>query len=236
MSGSINSLYGAVGGNSYATWAINCRLAAYSTPFTLEMYVYPININSGSLFNVGADDGGSGVGRMQFGIDNVTGKLYYNYAGYPNVLMTSASVVLNKWNYLTWVSNGTTMTAYLNGVAGTPFTISSTSTSQYSVGGDDGGIWFPVGSNDVPSGATCIEADITNVRYTNGTALYNSNFYPPLSPLTALSNTQFLLLSNTSPTYLFNSASNNIQYTNQTNLNFSSLSPFNAASLMWVGI
>jgi hypothetical protein len=222
------------------TCGASFTLATYSTPFTLEMYIYPLVDYNAQLFSIGlAPDGENDTLEMQFGTTSGSQQLYYSYrdsvAGPPSVVMTTAAVAINKWNHVAWVSNGTTMTAYLNGVAGTPFTISSVSGTSTSVLTDP---TFNYGflANTSQAQAASFIGYSTNVRYVNGTALYNSNFYPPLSPLLAVPNTQLLLSVNSAPTYLTDSSIYNTTGNPSGPVSYSSLSPFNAASLMWVGI
>ena len=130
-------------------------------------------------------------------------RLYINSSGYVDFLVapgggttsydtTSASTVtLNSWNHAAIVRNGTTITVYLNGVAGTPFTYSGVIGTGYSLA---------LGAATLPGGGGGVgqyfPGFISNARIINGTALYTTNFTPSTTPLTAIANTSLLTLQN----------------------------------------
>ena len=130
-------------------------------------------------------------------------RLYINSSGYVDFLVapgggttsydtTSASAVtLNSWNHAAIVRNGTTITVYLNGVAGTPFTYSGVIGTGYSLA---------LGAATLPGGGGGVgqyfPGFISNARIINGTALYTSNFTPSTTPLTAVANTVLLTCQN----------------------------------------
>jgi hypothetical protein len=72
-----------------------------------------------------------------------------------------------------------------------------------------------------------LDAEITNVRVTIGTALYTSNFTPPTAPLTKQANTVLLLTMDNSSSYLTDSSDNNLSVTApNANVSFNTASPF----------
>jgi hypothetical protein len=84
------------------------------------------------------------------------------------------------------VRNGNTHTFYVNGVAnGSPATVS------YSAPAPQSNIY--VGKSDLF--AEYMNGYISNLRVVKGTAVYTANFTPPTSPLTAISGTSLLLLT-----------------------------------------
>jgi hypothetical protein len=116
--------------------------------------------------------------------------------GYKNSGLT---VPLNQWNHFAYVRNGTTVTPYLNGVAGTTYTdsrnLSKTAT------------WYV--ASDETNGAN-LSGYMTDVRVVVGTAVYTSTFTPPTAPLTAITNTQ-LLLSTTNAGIIDNAMCNDLE-------------------------
>jgi hypothetical protein len=83
--------------------------------------------------------------------------------------ITSANVILNQWQSFAFVRSGSTTTAYLNGVAGTPVASTFTVTT---------GSWH-IGS--------ALRSEpfwgwLSNIRFTKGVARYTSN-YTPSAPL-----------------------------------------------------
>ena len=110
-----------------------------------------------------------------------------NASGYPafgnDVGGVTSSVLapLNAWTHIAAVSNGTTVTLYVNGVATagpTAYTIPST-TSAVTIGS------YPV-DNPYFSGY------ISNIRIVKGTAVYTGNFTPSTAPVTNIANTSLL--------------------------------------------
>ena len=103
------------------------------------------------------------------------------------VYITSASeLTLNTWNHVAVVRNGTTVKVYVNGISKVTFTRSDSLA---------GGIGY-IGSYDSVSGF--FQGNISNFRSVTGTAVYNSNFTPTITPLTAITNTTVLTLQSSS--------------------------------------
>lgn len=110
-----------------------------------------------------------------------------NASGYPafgnDVGGVTSSVLapLNAWTHIAAVSNGTTVTLYVNGVATagpTAYTVPST-TAAVTIGS------YPV-DNPYFSGY------ISNIRIVKGTAVYTGNFTPSTAPVTNIANTSLL--------------------------------------------
>ena len=87
--------------------------------------------------------------------------------------------VVNTWYHIAVVKEGTSTKLYVDGTLYGSGTFSGTPADNSNV----------VSINY--SGGT-IDADISNVRFIRGTALYTSNFTPPTKPLTAVTNTTLL--------------------------------------------
>jgi hypothetical protein len=104
----------------------------------------------------------------------------------------TGSVSASTWYHFALVRNGSTFTIYLNGVA------SGTATSSTTVANNDG---FNIGAALNASGTGGFNGYITNVRMVVGTAVYTSNFTVPTAPLTAITNTTFLLNVNSGSLY-----------------------------------
>jgi hypothetical protein len=108
-----------------------------------------------------------------------------------------STMPLNQWNHWALVrsSSGTSIRAYLNGVGGTAVTASG-AIDPYTRRGDlSGALGIYLGVNDANWTSytpTFLNGYQSNVRYIVGTALYTADFTPPTSPLTAITNTQYL--------------------------------------------
>jgi surface protein len=116
-------------------------------------------------------------------------------------LFNNSNLTTGTWHHIAVVRSGSTITAYLDGVA-TGNTTSCTGTFMNSLS------TVYIGKNTWRSGY--LNASISNMRYVVGTAVYTANFTPPTSVLTAISGTQFLFLANDVNFPLKDSGPNNI--------------------------
>jgi hypothetical protein len=112
----------------------------------------------------------------------------------------TASVSTSTWYHFALVRNSTNITLYVNGVASGSVTSSAT---IYALGG------FNIGAEQNSSGFGVLNGYLTNIRMVVGTALYTSTFTPPTTPLTAITNTTFLLGVNSGSRYLDSSGLSN---------------------------
>lgn len=97
----------------------------------------------------------------------------------------------DEWHHIAVVRNGTSVTIYVDGISGATLTLPvgwslGNSSRQVTIGSQNGESSFYKGT-------------ISNLRVVKGTAVYNSNFTRPSSPVTAISGTSLLLnFANTS--------------------------------------
>jgi hypothetical protein len=168
--------------------------------FTWEAWVYPQSLPAGAAYKTfwaqRATD-------PQFGGPLVSINSSGNYilfianaaasAWSVSTFNTGLNVSLNTWQHIALVKNGTTVTLYLNGVAGT-------STTHSTAVGTAGGTCLMSGTT---GGTQVVDGYMSNFRIVKGTAVYTSNFTPPTAPLTAISGTQ--LLTCQSSTFIDNS-------------------------------
>ena len=104
-------------------------------------------------------------------------------ANLSNIITSSINLVANTWQHIALVRSGATLTMYINGVSAG----SATDTLTY--------------SNDSLKIGKAWDANywsgyLTDIRIVKGTAVYTGAFTPPTAPLTAVTNTQFLLTAN----------------------------------------
>lgn len=129
-----------------------------SGDFTYEAWVYKTTASMGAVIGLDASTG-------SLMIDNITPTIQfgtYNYA--------SSSIILNTWQHIALVKQGTLFTWYINGINAGTFTKSvDIAASKLWVGG--------AGSNFPFTGY------INNIRVTSGTARYTGNFTPEYSYL-----------------------------------------------------
>ncbi len=148
--------------------------------FTVEFWTYPLATGKWVL----ASGNGSIVGTSiswQYGYG--TFDFYY---GSSYVQITSPTLTLNSWQYITVVRNGATITVYKDGVSTGTANIGS---NTLNTGGSEP---FYVGGYPAADIGQ-INGYLSDVRVVKGTAVYTSNFTPPTAPLTAITNTKLLL-------------------------------------------
>jgi hypothetical protein len=105
--------------------------------------------------------------------------------GSPAISITTTATALpNTWTHIAVTRSGSTFTCWINGVSAGTATFAGTL------------YWSPpvlyVGSGN-DSATNYFTGYISNPRIVKGTAVYTSTFTPPTAPLTAISNTSFLL-------------------------------------------
>jgi len=172
-------------GSSYLTIASNAVFTLGTNNHTVEFWSYHTTrglydclwqYSNGSSF-------AAQVYYLQVGTDGSGGYLLLgNGAGGWGVFLTFTPPSLNVWHHYAIVRNGNIFTVYIDGV--------SAGTATYS-----GSIGAQTTASSI--GASAIGGEkytgyIANFRFVNGTAVYTSNFTPPTTPLTAISNTQLL--------------------------------------------
>jgi Concanavalin A-like lectin/glucanases superfamily len=194
------------GSNYLSNTALNYQAAGN---FTIEAWIYP---TSTSQFTV-LDIGNEATGRITFFVSS--GNVSYNVYGSGSVTLSAGTVAQNTWQHIAVVRNGTTITGYLNGVAG-----STPSTGVSGTLGNSSGFYI-LGS---PGGGQG-NGYITNLRYVNGTALYTNNFTPSSTPLVPVANTS-LLLNTVSGAQYIDSSGNNTLLTVTGSPSWISSSPF----------
>jgi hypothetical protein len=170
-------------------------LGLYLTPYTVECWVFP-NVTAGqyifgtAIYNNNAhfilctctSTPGDGGSNLFFG--------FYN-AGMIGAL-SSTQLPLYRWSHVAGVHDGIQHNLYLNGVkiAVSPgsVAVATITTSTLYIGRR----W------DVAN--SCFNGYLSNVRLVIGTAIYTSNFTPPTTSLTSITNTVLLTLLPTDAT------------------------------------
>jgi hypothetical protein len=169
----------------------NALVKTFPGDFTFEAWVYPTDtsVSTWGLWD-GRQDGQTPnpiVLNINPLASPVTGQGrlgYYNGTQYYG----TGIVYYNTWSHIAWVRSGSTMTFYVNGIAGGTATISGTQTSNATTN-----LIF-IGNKDQGAGASFGTVGyISDLRVNNGRAVYTSNFAPPVAPLTATQNSVLLL-------------------------------------------
>jgi hypothetical protein len=187
--------------------------------FTMEGWVYftAIGVGSVNIFSIVAS--GSSSGWQVYGSSNYFWGLRNNGI---NITTGTGTVVANTWYHVAVVRKSAVITLYLNGTY-----LSSTSTvynftdTQFNAG------YTPIG--------TAMTGYVSDIRYVKGTALYTSNFYPPLTSLTSPNTAPANLLLNCNNAAIMDQrASNNLETAGNVQLS-TSVKKFGTASIYFDG-
>jgi hypothetical protein len=201
----------------------------FTGSFCLEAWVYLNAFGSGANGTYSLFFATQTVNNY-FGVINTAGNTWFDiWDGSTNIRQSSGSQFqLNTWNHVAFVRNGTALTGYLNGVAVVSATLASTfgsnnSAEQLYIGASP--TWYPA--------QYLTNGYISNVRVVRGSAVYTGNFTPPTAPLTAITNTQLLLLG-TNAGIIDNAMINNIETIGNTQIS-PAQSKFGGSSILFDG-
>jgi len=170
-----------IGGSGYfdgtGDYLLTASNAAFTLAgdFTIEGWMYMTSgSNDISLFTLGDANAATGIQVY-----------YYNsairmYSG-ATIIASSSVPNFNAWIHVAVVRSGTTVTLYLNGVSNGTATKATTYSGAFYTGASN------VGPGEYMNGA------ISDIRVVKGTAVYTTTFTPPTAPLTAITNTSYLL-------------------------------------------
>ena len=193
-------------------------LAAGAGNWTVECWFYPNSVTGQqSIFWKGGATGSVNPSYAFFlngtGGQWIVGDGGGGAAGIQNVSVTFA---IGTWYHFALVRNGSTFTAYINGVGQTPVAISGTM-------GNTTNNALSIGSSAADGSTRFVSGYISNFRIVKGVAVYTGNFTVPIRPLTstqtsrtnisAITGTQTSLLLNTPNTSAFITDSSSVPYT-----------------------
>ena len=149
-----------------------------SGDFTLEAWINLSNLAASQPIMCIGD--GFNLGALFF-VDS-TGKMRL-YANNVQIFTGTITVAANTWTHISFVRSASTITGYVNGVAGGTVTNSS----QWS------GTTTYIGREIYNTGTGVqLSGYISNLRLVKGTVVYTTNFTPSTTPLTAISGTSLL--------------------------------------------
>jgi len=174
------------GTGDYLTIADNASLRLGSSDFCVEFWFYPQTSSNAALMVKRANSSTFGA----FVIDctgGLTPKFYASANGSSFAISgaTIGTMVVNQWNHVAVYRSGTNWYGSVNGIVstlatGTSLTLIGT-TDPWVIGGDTNASW--------------VSGYFSNTRIVIGSAVYGaSNFTPPTTPLTAITNTSLLCL------------------------------------------
>ena len=217
---------------SVANWAF---LNNGSTPFTIEAWVNPTSVSTGSGTMIVSTTGYQAQIGFYFVIGNYnTGDVLFAICvGNSQINQWATSdnfLTANNWTHVavSFTPNGTnvpsaTVKFFVNGVLATSSNV-YTRTTTYSTSNPTNTLL--VGAYQTPFGGY-FPGKMSNLRILNGTALYTASFTPPTTPLTAIANTALLTCNADT---IIDGSSNNFTITNNNSATVSSITPFTVAS------
>jgi len=160
-----------------------------TSAFTAEFWVYvpATNADYSVLLGKGYNTG-TAEWYLELMADGAIDLFLSNNGTNYNYLISTVTGALqqNTWNHIALVRESTsTIKVYTNGTQ----SYSNTSVSDWNVNTG------PVNIGGYNDGSTSLFSNtyLTDVRIVKGTAVYTSDFTPPTAPLTAITNTNFLL-------------------------------------------
>ena len=164
------------GQSNYLTVPATAGGLPFAGNFTLESWVYPTSRpNNGTLWS-------TNTSTIELWM-NTSGTISY-YTTAAVRFTTTLTIPLNAWSHVALVRSAGVAKVYINGVADAASYTSSTSI------GASTDLWY-VGRDPGASGG--FNGYYSDIRSVNGTAVYTSNFVPPITPLTATTGTVLFL-------------------------------------------
>lgn len=199
-SGSYLSLAGA---SQYA-------IATSTTPFTIEFWIRPTSsggvvfteqfTGSSNTIAITCSLAAAAAVEVIPGLSPAFG--WFNGTTWVTAAASTTALVLNAWSHVAFVFTGATSRVYINGFNVTKASAPTPATT-WGVTGVSGDSWYM--SKNWQTATTYTNGNISNFRFVNGTAVYTSNFTPPLG-LAPIPNTALLICQ--SPTFIDNSIYN----------------------------
>jgi len=168
------------GSGDYLSIADDASFTIGSSDFTAECWVYPTaSPNKPLIFGQWSDPYSWVIQLSNDG--NRYARMIFHDGNFQDTV-TSTPLALNAWSHLAIVKSGSTATLYVNGVSVGTDTVGTLtdSSSALTIGAFANG--------DFP-----FQGSIADARLVVGTAVYTSDFTPPTSPLTAVTNTELLV-------------------------------------------
>jgi hypothetical protein len=178
------------GSGDYLTIPSSSDLTFGTGDFTVEMWVYADNFNNRNTFYDSRPSGGTT--GLTIGSEVSTGqlKVYMNASGGSDQIVDTTDFSAGLWHHIAVTCASGSVRLFVNGVlkdTGTGRNLSNTNAVNI------GYKTYTSSSYDYMDGR------ISNFRAIKGTALYTSNFTPPTSALTDVTNTKLLCCQTEGP-------------------------------------
>lgn len=151
--------------------------------FTIECWAYTPTAASSS-YNIFSNSGTNSSGYTT-GYIYPDGRVAIGKAGINEISSAAGKWPVSQWNHIAFVRSGSNLTIYVNG-------ISIATTASASTYLNNATAALSIGRNYQTS-ISYLTGYVSSFRILKGTALYTSNFVPPMQPPQAVANTQLLL-------------------------------------------
>jgi hypothetical protein len=174
------------GNGDYLSCASNAAFAFGSGDFTIEYWLYA---SSWSLAPTIVDTRTTGNSVNGYSDFITSGGVFNLFLGNTTAYTMTGSLPLNTWTHIAVSRSGTSLRVFINGTQNGSTVTNSTVMS-------DTNLLVAINRGIIAGtiGPSFFNGYLSNVRLVKGTAVYTSNFTPPTSPLTAITNTSLLLL------------------------------------------
>jgi hypothetical protein len=192
------------GTGDYLDAGSNAAFQMGTGDFTYECWVYHTSVSGQQTYF--SDQFGNQAGVYFFKNTSNFPGVYYS----SQIATSSIAVTAGQWYHLVASRASGTLKIFVNGVQGASVSDTTNLTQQTQfIGGD--------------TGSGSMLGYISNARIVKGTAVYTTNFTPPIVPLTAIANTSLL----TCQSYNFkDNSTNNFTITRNGDASISSRGPF----------
>jgi hypothetical protein len=198
-------------GSNSLSIATNTAFGFALNDFTLEGWYYHTSGSSNHrLFDFRTTE--PNVAPM-LGVGS-SNQIYYFVNGLNRII--GSTLALNTWTHIALVRASGITKLYVNGTqSGSAYTDVNNygTTNPLRIGTDYQGSNGYVGS-------------MASVRVVSGTAVYTGSFTPSTVPLTAITNTQLLLLATVDQAITTDSSTNNLAVTNNSSVTYNAITPF----------
>jgi len=169
----------------YISVPATAALTTFTGDFTFECWVNPTDTSISTTWGIwDSRQNGQTASAMIFFLTGlaspVTGQWRLSYYNSGSQYYGTGVVYANQWTHVAFVRSGSTLTYYVNGVAG-----GTTSVGAGTISGSATSNPVYIGTKDGSLGGYGNVGYISNFRIVNGVAVYTGNFTPPTAPLTS---------------------------------------------------
>jgi hypothetical protein len=193
------------GSGDFLTIGSNANLALGANDWTVEMWVYPTSVTVSQNIMIDWRSTNNDLPVLYM----VNNQVWWRSESTTRII-SSSTLVTDTWYHIAVVRSATTTTMYIDGLPVGSYTDTvNYENSDLKIGKAwDSNHW---------------NGYISNVRIVKGTAIYTSNFIPPISPLGAVSGTSLLTLQDNR---FKDNSTNNFTITRNGDTRITAFSPF----------